>query len=684
MRSPLPAEGRIRVEAMPSRVRAGIPILLLLGVGICACTSPLRTSRAAKAQEPADSVQAYYLASIRAFRLAAGRFRTAAESLPATAAGNAALKSELVYLRESYKSMEFLVERLHPGSAVLLNGPPVDRIGRNNRTAIQPQGLQVLEQTLYAGALPGIRQPALELARQLEIAADGLLGFASALALDDRMICEAMENQVIRVMTLELAGFDSPAARRSLPEARISLEALRPALRQYLPHLKRLHPDLASRLENALDLAVARLEGPPDFDAFDRLDFLIQVGNPLYASLMEAHLALGVATHRQVPSSFLPVNPGARNLFAPDFLDPHAYSDVPGEKPDGRMAALGRILFFDPILSGDNRRACASCHRPEKAFSDGLAKSLAFFTPPSRTAGIPAPVASPTLQRSAPALVHAAYQSRQFWDVRANSLEALAEHVMASPQELHGDFSAILAKLRSSPEYVRLFEDAFPGTVGETVTAGSTIALGALTKSLAMFVRTLGRWDSPFDRYARGQSDRLDEGAKRGFNLFMGKAGCGTCHFPPAFNGTTPPLYVDTDTEVLGVPATADTLKPTLDADPGRYPRTLIPALRNSFKTPTVRNAALTGPYMHNGVFATLEEVMRFYNAGGGRGLGLEVPNQTLSPDSLGLTQGEIGDVIAFIGSLTDTAGLAGQKPGKLPAFPGRTEWNGRVAGGEY
>jgi cytochrome c peroxidase len=139
----------------------------------------------------------------------------------------------------------------------------------------------------------------------------------------------------------------------------------------------------------------------------------------------------------------------------------------------------------------------------------------------------------------------------------------------------------------------------------------------------------------------------------------MGKANCATCHFAPNFSGLVPPFFNENESEVLGVTAKPVSYKPLeLDADKGRInspvkkENTWI--YENSFKTVTVRNIALTKPYFHNGAFSTLEEVLEFYNEGGGEGLGLKMNNQTLAADKLNLTQTEIQQVIAFLNSLTD------------------------------
>jgi cytochrome c peroxidase len=152
----------------------------------------------------------------------------------------------------------------------------------------------------------------------------------------------------------------------------------------------------------------------------------------------------------------------------------------------------------------------------------------------------------------------------------------------------------------------------------------------------------------------RGSKDQLGPAEKNGFNLFMGKAKCGTCHFAPLFNGLVPPEFVETESEVLGVPKSKDTLNAQLDDDPGKFNFTQSSVHKHAFKTPTLRNIELTAPYMHNGVFSTLEEVMTFYNNGGGRGLGIGPPNQTLPVEKLKLSPREIRDIIAFMRSLTD------------------------------
>lgn len=176
--------------------------------------------------------------------------------------------------------------------------------------------------------------------------------------------------------------------------------------------------------------------------------------------------------------------------------------------------------------------------------------------------------------------------------------------------------------------------------------------------AIAGYIRSLVRFDARFDRYVRGDATALDLAERRGFNTFMGKGKCGTCHFVPLFGGTVPPTYLKTELEVLGVPTRPDTVNATVDLDPGAYRITRIPLHQHAFKTPSLRNVAVTGPYMHNGAYRTLEQVVDFYARGGGAGIGVDLPNQTLPPDPLRLTAREKPDLVAFMRSLTDTSGL--------------------------
>src|SRR5664279_5894196 len=173
--------------------------------------------------------------------------------------------------------------------------------------------------------------------------------------------------------------------------------------------------------------------------------------------------------------------------------------------------------------------------------------------------------------------------------------------------------------------------------------------------AIGSYLRSLTWLNSRFDEYMQGNKTAMSPEEISGFNVFMGKGKCATCHFMPLFNGSFPPGFTTMETEVIGVPRAIG--KKEIDPDPGRYDIVRIGFLRHAFKTPTVRNAARTAPYMHNGVFASLEQVVDFYNKGGGAGLGLTIENQTLPFDKLELTETEQKDIVSIINSLDSPQG---------------------------
>jgi len=292
---------------------------------------------------------------------------------------------------------------------------------------------------------------------------------------------------------------------------------------------------------------------------------------------------------------------------------------------------LGQKLFYDASLSGTGTRSCASCHNPRLAFTDGLAKQRDLHD------------TSKLILRNVPTLLDAALQSNYFYDMRALTLEDQVKDVVANPHEMDGSMEGIIKYVSADTSYHTLFANAFPRKNKE-------ITVDDVANALASYVRSLVKLDSRFDEYMRGNENALSVQELKGFNLFMGKARCATCHFVPLFNGITPPKYVMSETEVLGVPRSQK--DSTIDPDTGYYGVIGIDSYKYAFKIPTIRNIDKTAPYMHNGVYQTLEQVMDFYNNGGGAGLGINLPNQTLSKENLHLTEKEKEDIIAFMKSL--------------------------------
>lgn len=303
---------------------------------------------------------------------------------------------------------------------------------------------------------------------------------------------------------------------------------------------------------------------------------------------------------------------------------------------------LGHLLFFDPVVSGANDVSCATCHHPDLGFSDGRGLSMG-----KGGKGLGAErEGGAEVRRGAPTLWNAAYNHLQFWDGRAANLEEQAKGPITDAKEMAEDPEKLVSELKAIPEYVQMFDAAFGGQ------NGSSITLDNVVKAIATFERTLTANNSPFDRYVNGDLNALTPEQKRGFNLFRsGKTRCFECHGLPTF--------ANPDFKIVGVPDLAGH-----DPDFGRFDVTKGEGNKRAFKVPTLRNVALNPPYMHNGRFKTLEEVIDFYAGGGGPGLGFDTPHIDDKIRPYSITGQERSDLIAFLNSLTDES--------NLPEFPER------------
>jgi cytochrome c peroxidase len=348
---------------------------------------------------------------------------------------------------------------------------------------------------------------------------------------------------------------------------------------------------------------------------------------------LQRALAIGPAARPRAWSGRA-ASPYDRDAFDLAFF---AATDAP--PTSDALVSLGRELFFDPSLSGTGTRACATCHLPERAFTDG--RSRADLIPGHDRTG---------RARNTPTLINAAVQPSLFADSRVRTLEDQATDVIGSAGEMGGSLAAAGIALAQRVEYRKRFEAA----VGAQI--DSARAARAIRLSLAAYIRTLVRLDSRFDQAVRGEPRALTVDERRGFELFMGKAACGTCHFAPLFGGAMPPTFAENEPEVIGVPSEPVRHGAQIDPDSGRFNVRPIAQHLHAFKTPSLRNIALTAPYMHNGVYRTLEEVLDFYDVGGGHGIGAALAHQTLPTDSLHLTPSEKRAIIAFLGALTDTS----------------------------
>jgi cytochrome c peroxidase len=297
---------------------------------------------------------------------------------------------------------------------------------------------------------------------------------------------------------------------------------------------------------------------------------------------------------------------------------------------------LGRYLFFDPILSADDSVSCASCHRPDQGFSDGLPRSVG--------------IGAREVARAAPTLWNVAFLDSFFWDAHADSLEEQAQGPLYAANEMGNTPEGVLSALNGNEGYRAMFTAAFPGR------EGSGIVLDEVYLVLAAFQTSLISLNSRYDRYAHGYHAALTEREIEGFNIFRSfVARCAECH--------TPPLFTNQQVAVIGAPEPDG--RPL---DIGAEKTFGAAKLRAGFKVPTLRNIARTAPYMHSGLFDNLRDTAEFYNKGRGHavpeGVDLHLHWHISSPD---LTDYELDRLVDFLGTLTDES-LVPSVPERVPS----------------
>jgi len=383
--------------------------------------------------------------------------------------------------------------------------------------------------------------------------------------------------------------------------------------------LSRRDRAVLAALDSRFDRATEYLRSNPGFERFDRLEFIARYVQPLAHSLADAQrvLVIGPPTRPRAWSA------RSASIYDRDAFDAMFFAAIDARRATPELISLGRSLFFDARLSPSGTRSCGSCHLADRAFTDGRTRATLLAGHVARGGG-----------RNTPTLVNAALQPTLFDDGRVRTLEDQATDVLGSAAEMGGSLELAARAVGVRRDSVRF--------------------------ALAAYVRSLVALNSRFDRAVRGDVSLLSEAERAGFNVFMGKARCATCHFAPLFNGATPPMFVEAEPEVIGVPARLARRGAVIDPDSGRFNVRRIDLHLFAFKTPTLRNIALTAPYMHNGVFKTLEEGVDFYDGGGVHGLGSRV-RQTLPTDSLHLTSLEKAALVAFMRTLTDTVGTTKQ-----------------------
>lgn len=291
-------------------------------------------------------------------------------------------------------------------------------------------------------------------------------------------------------------------------------------------------------------------------------------------------------------------------------LRPLPAVEAPGDNPTTpAKIALGKMLFFDPRLSGDGTLSCASCHMPSKGWGDGRPTGIGFR--------------GKVLDRNTPTVINSAFYKTQFWDGRAPSLEEQATGPMFNPNEMNSTPEKVVKALNGIPEYRKRFNKVF----------GAEPSVEGAAAAIAAFERTIVSGPSAFDRYLQGDKKALSASARRGFRVFTRDADCIACHQGPNF--TDDKFYN------IGVPGSGD-------KDKGRYAITRNRKDMGAFKTTGLRDVALTGPYMHDGSMKTLRAAVKHYEK-----VELSYPNLSSKIKRWGMTSEDIDDVVNFLKALS-------------------------------
>lgn len=576
------------------------------------------------------------------------------------------IKREIAHARNALKSMDFWFRYLEPISYKKMNGPlPVEwetEVFEKFEKPYKREGAGLTLALLYLEESPVKKDHLIELIQASLNATQTF--YADSITNELKtyhhfFLCNRLF--LLNLAAIYTTGFECPDTAQIIPELRLLLNnvgAIYQSFNETFPSTQ-LPADYISLYKNAVTFANIQ---PNTYSQFDHFTFIKDYINPLFAFNQTLINQYHVVSKSYVDYS---LNKKATSIFNKKLYtgqNPKGiFLRVKDDKALAEIEHLGKLLFYDPILSGNNSRSCASCHNPTTYFTDTATSTSLQYNQHD------------FLPRNSPSLINAEYNHLLMMDGQHLSLQQQTKAVISNPIEMSGDEKQLVQKVLSCKEYNKTLQKLLKHTPQET-----EVTIDHIASAITLYYSKFSTAYSPFDK-AMNENKSLSSSAKKGFNIFMSKAQCATCHFVPQFNGVKPP-FVSSEFEVLGVPA--DTAYTKLSDDKGRYDVNPADETLNAFRTGSIRNAEYTSPYMHNGVFKTLNDVIDFYNAGGGAGRGLTVNNQTLSSDSLHLSTEEKNDLINFIKSLNENIPFE-NPPETLPLSKNKT-LNTRVVGGVY
>ncbi len=362
------------------------------------------------------------------------------------------MRGDFKEARLEYKKIAWLIGYLDPEGKEEFNGAPLPKVELIQFTEIEPTGFQPIEEILFdedpsviASELPKLKG----LVQQLHYNTQLWSKRIAEQAVSDREIFEAFRVELVQMFSLSLSGFDSPVAIHSLPEATTSWRNLEQNVGFYEKNLNQSDPSVFADFKRIFKEGHTFFAKNQDFNTFDRIVFYKKYLQPVYQNLLKAQRLLGIETYKLTGDFRRAWNDEAISLFDKNFLDPKFYSNIRQndfvDAPE--RIELGQLLFFDPILSINNKRACASCHNPERAFAENLPKSLDLDGKP--------------VERNAPSLVYSALATTQFWDGRAKDVEEQMFHVTSNSREMGKPFMTFRSVWRKARAIKRHFTKPF-------------------------------------------------------------------------------------------------------------------------------------------------------------------------------------------------------------------------------
>lgn len=568
--------------------------------------------------------------------------------------------------RIKLKATDFWTRYLEPIAYRRMNGPlPVEwetevfekfeAPYKREGTGLTQIALYLEEDNITKEHLIYLAQSALEATKTYE--ADSITNQLKAH--DHFYLCNRL--YLLNLAAIYTTGFECPDTARIIPELLSMMTEVNGIYNSFNQSFA--NKALPNKYIALYNKAISFVEGQSkNYTEFDHFTFIKDYVNPLFIQNQKLLNQYKVFSRNLIDYS---LNKKEISIFNKEIYHGQNTRGIFHRVTDAdaiqEIDHLGKLLFYDPILSGNNKRSCASCHKPTEYFTDTSTATALQFN------GVD------FLDRNSPSLVNAEYNHLIMLDGKHISLQNQALDVMSNPLEMGCAKEEILDKVLSCKEYEKGFKKLLKYTPTE-----KEVTLEHITSALTFYYSKFSNNYAAFDDAMNNQQP-IAANVKQGFNLFMSKAQCATCHFVPQFNGVKPP-YVGSEFEVLGVPEDKDYT--SLSNDKGRHGVHKADEMVNAFRTGSIRNITHTKPYMHNGVFNTLEEVVAFYNEGGGAGHGLIVSNQTLASDSLGLSKTEQATLIKFMESLDEKI-VFEDAPNELPISKNKA-LNTRKVGGEY